>query len=39
MDVLRQGAGAEVLAPDELRGEVSQELRLAVSHYAPRDAT
>jgi predicted DNA-binding transcriptional regulator YafY len=34
MDVMRQGAGAEALAPVELRRELGDQLRLAASRYA-----
>jgi proteasome accessory factor C len=33
MDVLRQGAGVEVVAPAELRGEIEEQLRLALKLY------
>jgi proteasome accessory factor C len=33
MDVLRQGASVEVVAPPELRSQVAEELRATASHY------
>jgi proteasome accessory factor C len=33
MDVLRQGASVEVIAPPELRSRVAEELRATASHY------
>jgi predicted DNA-binding transcriptional regulator YafY len=34
MDVMRQGKNVEVIAPDELRTQVQQELRNALSQYS-----
>jgi predicted DNA-binding transcriptional regulator YafY len=36
MDILRHGAGVEVLAPSELRQAVEQELARALAAYGPR---
>lgn len=33
MDIMRQGASAEVIAPEELRQQIREELRLAASRY------
>ncbi len=33
MDIMRQGKNVEVIAPDELRDQVRQELQLAISQY------
>ena len=34
MDVMRQGASVEVVAPPELRSEVREELRRAAERYS-----
>lgn len=34
MDVLRHGSGVEVMAPEELVGEVRRELAAALHRYA-----
>ena len=38
MDILKHGAGAEVIAPEELRREVVEQLRLAAANYTARKA-
>jgi predicted DNA-binding transcriptional regulator YafY len=34
MDILRQGAGAEVLSPNKLREDVKEHIRTAMLPYA-----
>jgi predicted DNA-binding transcriptional regulator YafY len=33
MDIMRHGAGVEVIAPKELRQDVKEQLRLAANQY------
>jgi len=39
MDILRYGAGVEVVAPEGLRDEVAGRLKAALDQYSPHGGT